>query len=131
MSAVGDPSFIDAMDARDVLYNLLALRTRDMRPRPSFRVGNLDSIRPSAEMLTSLDVNPNATPVEIPPLYDAQPFETSLRQGHGKFAFTTDNEVLYFADKAGNDGFVVSWFTTKDSDNPVVSSLAERLPQIA
>jgi len=96
------------MDARDVLYNLLALRTKDMRPRRSFRVGNSDSIRPSAEMLTSLDVNSNATPVEIPPLYDAQPFETSLRQGHGKFMFTADNEVLYFADKAGRDGCVIS-----------------------
>jgi len=109
LSAVGDPSFVDAIDARDVLYNLLALRTRDMRPRRSFVVGNLESIRPSAEMLTSLEVNANAVPVEIPPLYDAQPFETSVRHGHGKFAFTADNEVLYFADKAGCDGFVISY----------------------
>ena len=90
-----DPSFTDAMDARDVLYNLLALPTRDMQPRRSFRVGNLESIRPSAEMLASLDINSNAAPVEIPPLCDAQPFETAVRQGHGKFAFTADNRVLY------------------------------------
>ena len=90
-----DPSFTDAMDARDVLYNPSALPTRDMQPRRSFRVGNLESIRPSAEMLTSLDINSNAAPVEIPPLYDAQPFETAVRQGHGKFAFTADNRVLY------------------------------------
>ena len=108
MSAVADPSFTDAMDARDVLYNLLALRARDMQPRRSFRVGNLESIRPSAEMLTSLDVNSSAVPVEIPPLYDAQAFETAVHHGHGKFAFTADNEVLYFADKAGCDGFDIS-----------------------
>lgn len=95
------------MDARDVLYNLLALKASDMRPRRSFCVRNLESIHPSAEMLTSLDVNSNAAVVKIPPLYDAQPFETSLHQGHGKFTFTADNEVLYFADRAGCDGFVI------------------------
>jgi hypothetical protein len=105
---VGDPSFTDAIDARDVLYNLLALKTKDIRPRRSFLVGSLEGIRPSAEMLTPLDVNSNATEVEIPPLYDSEPFETALRHNNGKFAFTTDNEVLYFADKAGFDGCVFS-----------------------
>src|ERR1700753_2222474 len=97
-------AFETAIDARDVLYNLLALKAKDIRPRRVFLVGNKESIRPSAEMLTAVDVNPAAPVVDIPPLYEQQPFETALRFGQGKFAFTEDNEVLYFADAAGCDG---------------------------
>lgn len=104
LSAKDDPSFSDAIAAREVLYNLLALKAKDLRPRPSFQIGNLECLRPSAEMLTSLDVNPNAPEVDIPPFYDSRPFEAAVSQGHGRYAFTADNEVLYFMDKAEDDG---------------------------
>jgi len=108
LSTTGDKSFAAAIEAREVLYNLLALKAKDMRPRCSFRVGNLECFRPSAEMLTSLDVNPHAVVVDIPPLYDVLPFETALHQGHGEFAFTVDNKVLYFADATECDGCVIA-----------------------
>lgn len=106
LSASDDPSFVDAVTAREVLYNLLALKAKDIRPRPSFRMGNLECFRPSAEMLTSIDINPNAPIAELPPFYDARPFEDAIQQGHGQWAFTADNEVLYYADKTGHDGYV-------------------------
>ena len=102
---MGD-TFTDSMDARDVLYHLLALKAKDMRPRRAFTVGAQESIRPAAEMLTAVEVNPSAPVVDIPPLYEQEPFESALRHGQGKFAFTEDNEVLYFADTASSDGFV-------------------------
>lgn len=105
LTAIGDPTFETAIQARDVLYNFLALKTKDMRPRRSFRLGNHECLRPSAEMLTSLEVNPDAHIVDIPPLYDAQPFETAIRQSQGQFAFTVDNEVFYFMDRAESNGF--------------------------
>ena len=104
VSAVSDPSFDTAVAAREVLYNFLALKAKDIRPRRSFRVGDLEAFRPTAAMLTAVNINTGATVVDIPPLYDAQPFEAALRHGHGEFAFTTDNEVLYFSDKAQVDG---------------------------
>jgi len=55
-------------------------------------------------MLTSTDVNPNAAEAEIPPFYDARPFEVAISHGHGEVALTTDNEVLYFVGKTGDDG---------------------------
>ena len=108
LSAVDDPNFADAITTREILYNLLALKAKDIRPRPSFRIGVLDCFRPSAEMLTSVDINPNAPIVELPPFYDVRPFEDAVRQGHGQFAFTADNEVLYYADNAKQDGYVIS-----------------------
>ena len=51
-----------------------------------------------------VDINSNATAVQIPPFYDAQPFEEAIAHGHGNVAFTHDNEVLYFADQGGDDG---------------------------
>ena len=55
-----------------------------------------------------VDINSNATTVQIPPFYDAQPFEEAIAHGHGNVAFTHDNEVLYFADQGGDDGWVLS-----------------------
>ena len=99
-----DPHFSDATEAREVLYNLLALKAKDMQPRRSFRIGDMECFRPTAEMLMSLKVNPYATRADIPPFYDTELFETAVRQGHGEFAFTADNEVLHFTDKADASG---------------------------
>ena len=107
LCARDDAHFTAATEAREVLYNLLALRARNILPRPSFCIGNLECFRPSAEMLTSVDINPGAEVTEIPPLYDAQPFLNAIYQGHGEYAFTTDNEVLFFKDKAEPNGYVI------------------------
>ena len=103
LSAVDDPSFSSAIAARDVLYGLLALKARDVRPRRSFHVMKLECLRPSAEMLASLEVNATAPVVAMPPFYDAEPFEAAIRQGNGQFSFTADNEVPYFRDKMESD----------------------------
>ena len=108
MSAPNDPTFDAAITAREVLYNLLALKAKDIKPRRSFRIGSFDSFRPAAEMLTFTEVNPNATAAKLPPFYNARPFELAISHGHGEVAFTTDNEVLYFLDKTGHDGYQVS-----------------------
>lgn len=57
-------------------------------------------------MLTSIETVPNAKPAVIPPLYDERALETVIRGVHGKFIFSTDNEILYFGDKPGQNGYV-------------------------
>lgn len=58
-------------------------------------------------MLTLLGTSFDSTPVELPPLYDKRPFVAAMLAGHGKFEFTSDNEVLYFGDEPNLDGQVV------------------------
>ena len=55
-------------------------------------------------MLTSLEVQPDAATVEFPPLVDQAPFEAAIRARHGRYVFSSDNEVLFFADKEMSDG---------------------------
>ena len=53
-----------------------------------------------------MDINANAIAVDISPLYDLQPFKTTINKVQGEFAFTADNEILYFVDGTEDDGFV-------------------------
>ncbi|KAF9779572.1 hypothetical protein BJ322DRAFT_1113370 [Thelephora terrestris] len=68
VAAVGEPYFAAAIDATKVLYNFMALHSGDARPPPQFLVAGIECLRPSAVMLTSLETNPTAMAVEIPPL---------------------------------------------------------------
>ena len=77
-----------------------------MRPRRAMCIGDMECIRTCAETLTRLELNTSAIDAEIPPLYDAQPYETAIQKGHGEFAFTVDNGVLYFIDRQQDDGSV-------------------------
>lgn len=108
LSASDDPNFTAAIVARDVLYNLLGLKAKDIHPLRSFHLGTVECFHPSTEMLTSVNVNPNAPVVDIPPFYDTQALEASIHQGHGEYSFTANNEVLYFTDKTGGDRCDVS-----------------------
>ena len=99
MTAVDEPFFSAAMQARQVLYNFLALRATGVLPPPQFFAGGVECYRPSAETLTSLEKAPDAIAVDIPPLYEQAPYEAAIRTSHGKFAFTADNEVLFFGDE--------------------------------
>ena len=103
MLALDDASFTSAVAARDVLYNLLVLKVKNIQSRQVFRVRKSESFQPTAEMLTVVDVNPNAVEGEIPPFYNAQPFEVAIAHAHGEVAFTTDNKVLYFMDRTCED----------------------------
>lgn len=85
----------------------MASRVNDVRPAPDFRAGGLPCLRPSAEMLTSSAAGQDVIPVDIPPLYDHAPFYEAIQAGHGKFTFSSDNEVLYFGDEPTTTGCVV------------------------
>lgn len=64
-------------------------------------------------MLTSLDTHPDATAVDFPPLYDEKPFKIAIEAGHGKYVFSSENEVLYFVDEIMPDGYdppFLSWY---------------------
>lgn len=56
-------------------------------------------------MLTCLETVPGATSVTIPPLYDRRQFDAAIKSGHGKYKFTSDNEVLFFCDEELPDGY--------------------------
>jgi len=102
-----DPSFSAAIEASHVLYNFLALRAADVLPPTQFLAGEMQCFRPSAAMLTSREMVPNAVAADIPPFYDHKPFDAAIRAGHGKFAFSTDNEVLYFGDEQMANGYAI------------------------
>jgi len=106
VSAIDEPSFAAALDASQVLYNFLGLRATDVLPPPQFLAGGSQCFRPSASMLTSLDTTPNVTSVTVPPLYDQKPLEAALRAGHGKYVFSSDNEVQFFGDEVMENGYV-------------------------
>ena len=57
-------------------------------------------------MLMSLETVPDASPVEVPPLYDQKPMEAALRAGNGNYVFSSDNEVLFFGDELMENGYV-------------------------
>jgi hypothetical protein len=57
-------------------------------------------------MLTSLETNAEAHSVDIPPLYDHMSFDAAIRAGHGKYTFSSDNEVLFFGDEVTDGGYV-------------------------
>ena len=56
-------------------------------------------------MLTSLETLPEATPVDIPPLDNCVSFEAAIRSGHGKYVFSSDNEVLFLGDREIANGY--------------------------
>lgn len=108
VAAVDEPLFTASLEAKEILYNFLAMRATDVLAPPPFRVGGVECFRPSAAMLTSLDISPDATAVEMPPLYDEAPFEAVLRASHGKYVFSADNEVLFFSDELMDNGYGVA-----------------------
>lgn len=112
MSGVDEPFFAAALDGCEVLYNFMALRASDVLPPPQFLAGGEQCFRPSAEMLTSLEMVPDAAAVEVPPLYDQQPLQAALRAGHGQYVFSADNEVLFFGDELMGNGCVASLLVT-------------------
>jgi hypothetical protein len=75
-------------------------------PPPQFLAGSFPCFRPSATTLTSLETNADALSVDIPPLYDHLSYDNALRAGHGKYKFSSDNEVLFFGNEVTDDGYV-------------------------
>lgn len=117
MAAVDEPFFAAAIDASKVLFNFMALRVANVLRPPQFRAAGVECFRPSATMLTSVETVPDATPVEIPPLDNRSGFEAAVRASHGKYIFSSDNEVLFFGDKQLANGYaVVSSVTEYDTD---------------
>jgi hypothetical protein len=55
-------------------------------------------------MLTVVEKFPEAKAVEIPPLDHRAPLLAAIRAGHGKYVFSSDNEILFFGDKEMPDG---------------------------
>lgn len=104
ITGVDSPSFAEALKAHEILYHLLADKAIGALPPPRFLVGGTLCLRPSACMLTSLEISPNASPVEIPPSYDDTPYEAAIRAGHGKYIFSDENEVLFFNDEVNANG---------------------------
>jgi len=104
VTAVDEPFFNAATDAARILYNFLALHATDVLSQPQFLTEGTPCFRPSATMLTSLEMAPDAPPVSLPPLYDQKPLQAALRAGHGKFCFSSDNEVLFFGDEVMPNG---------------------------
>lgn len=105
ITAIDEPKFAAAVRAADVLFKFLASHVADVLPPPLFRADDHPCLRPSANMLTSLETVPDATSVPIPPLYDRKPFDAAMRSGHGRFKFSSDNEVLFFGDEPIPDGY--------------------------
>jgi len=103
-----EPFFDTATEAARILYNFLALHASDVLSQPRFSAEGTPCFRPSATTLTSLETVPDAVPVSVPPLYDQKPFEAALRAGHGKFCFSSNNEVLFFGDEAMPNGYVAN-----------------------
>jgi hypothetical protein len=111
ISAIDEPFFAAAVEASKVLYNFMALRATNVLPRPQFLAGESECFRPSATMLTSIEMYPEATPTEIPPLEDNATYEAAIRASHGKFIFSPQNEVLFFGDKEMPNGYSFSLLT--------------------
>jgi hypothetical protein len=97
------------VEASNVLYNFMALRASNVLPRSQFFAGESECFRPSATMLTTLDVFPEATSTEIPPLENVVAYEAALRAGHGKYVYSSQNEVLFFGDKEMPNGYYLSY----------------------
>ena len=57
-------------------------------------------------MLTSVETIPDVTAIEVPPLYDLKPLEAAMRSSHGRYIFSSDNEVLFFHDKEKTTEYV-------------------------
>jgi len=55
-------------------------------------------------MLTNLTTILNAVAVSIPPLYNRVPFDAALHAGHGKYIFSSDNDVHFFGDNVDPNG---------------------------
>lgn len=102
--AIDDPYFVAAVEAKNLMCNFLALHAGNVLPPPKFMAENFVCIRPSATMLTSLATVPDATPVEFPPLDENDVFEAAVRAGHGRYVYSSDNEVFYFKDELTPDG---------------------------
>lgn len=80
------------MKGKMAIYNSMAAGVPlSLPPRPRF-------FRPTATMLTDLETAPAATATDIPPLENHSPFAAAIRHGHGRFLFSSENEVMYFDD---------------------------------
>lgn len=120
VTVIDEPMFSDTIEATRILYNFMAISAEDVLPQPEFFVGAARSFRPSASMLTSLETVPQATTVDIPPLYNHWALEAALQAGNGKYMFSPDNEVLFFMDQTSMDGYVaVCLWTMPCADSPI------------
>lgn len=55
-------------------------------------------------MLTSTETFPDATAVDFPPLENRAPFDAAILAGHGKFIFSSENEILFMRDEVAATG---------------------------
>ena len=104
ITAFGDPFWTTSLEASESLYNFMAENVQKVLPAQEFRTGEAKCLRPSAPMLTSLKIFPNATAVDFPPLENAAPFEAAIRAGHGKYIFSAENEILFMKDEQDATG---------------------------
>lgn len=104
ISACSDPSFADAMNARNVLCDFMARSVKDKHPPVLLEPGEVGFFNPSATMLTLLNLVPSATAVDIPPFDNYAAFQAAIQVGHGRFLFSSDNEVLIFEDEIKCNG---------------------------
>jgi hypothetical protein len=104
VSAVSDPSFIKAKNATRQLYKFMASATGEEGPVLEQLLDDTEFFRPSARMLSEVVDDPQAVPVDIPPLDHHAPFEDAIRAGNGEFIFAAENKVLFFGDNILRDG---------------------------
>ena len=100
-----ESNFNNAVDASQVLYKSIVSKVDHALPPTRFLAGRTPCFRPSALMLTSLEMTPDAVAAVIPPLYNIDPFDAAIRAGHGRYASTSDNEVLYFRDELTENNY--------------------------
>lgn len=101
-----DPFFDAAMKASDTLYKFLGDGLQVVHPPHKFRVEGKTCFRPSAAMLTSLEMFPNAVAIDFSPGENRRPFIDAIDASDGQFVYSNDNEVLFVRDVRTSTGCV-------------------------
>ena len=99
VAASDEPFFASCLDANKELYDRFKAEQTDVYDLPQYWLGKTECFRPSATMLTSIKTSPDATSADIPVLDNQASLMAAIRSGHGKFIFSSDNQVLFTADR--------------------------------
>jgi hypothetical protein len=104
LEGINDPLFAECLAARNQLYTFMATAAGGDVSATLSVVAQLDHVCASASMLTSLIRCPTAEPVDIAPLDNEVPIQAAIRNGHGQFVFSADNQIFFFGDDVLRNG---------------------------
>ncbi|KAF9792836.1 hypothetical protein BJ322DRAFT_1103298 [Thelephora terrestris] len=107
LEGINDPLFAECLAARNQLYTFMATAAGGDVSATLSVVAQLDHVCASASMLTSLIRCPTAEPVDIAPLDNEVPIQAAIRNGHGQFVFSADNQIFFFGDDVLRNGEIV------------------------